>query len=243
MIKRSTNFVEVAYFLSRFGLNDPPILLQTDSWKEVYHMFYESLNEGRKILAFEHSMKNSRDAFDCHFTDTQREGWKDKNGNPNKLTGVSLDVFNRLNKLSENEIWGLISKFTNLETRNYQNVFENLSAIEYSERDENTVKTEGGEKVYISTRIERNPSLRNSALKIHGCSCMVCGFNFEMVYGQWGKDWAEVHHLKPISDNKKIKRQTDPTYDLVILCANCHRMVHRKKGIVLTVEELKKKMK
>lgn len=242
MIKRGSHFIEVAFYLSKYGKSDPPNLLQTDSWKEAYHMFYESLNEGREISAFEHSLKNSRDAFDSHFPETMREGWKDKNGNPNKLSGISHETFKILEKLSEQEIWQRISKYSNLSTKTYESIFENLIAIEDSEKEENTAKTEGGIKVYISKKVERNPSLRNDALKIHGYDCAVCGFNFENKYGDWGKEWAEVHHLVPISENKKEKRQTDPKKDLVILCANCHRMIHRKKGIVLTISELKNKI-
>ena len=32
----------------------------------------------------------------------------------------------------------------------------------------------------------------------------------------------------------------DPYNDLVCLCANCHRMMHRNSGHVMTVEELKR---
>jgi hypothetical protein len=29
---------------------------------------------------------------------------------------------------------------------------------------------------------------------------------------------------------------------LVVLCANCHRMTHRKRGVLLTVDELRGKI-
>ncbi|EPR65481.1 hypothetical protein ADICYQ_5402 [Cyclobacterium qasimii M12-11B] len=35
---------------------------------------------------------------------------------------------------------------------------------------------------------------------------------------------------------------TSPAEDLTVLCANCHRMVHRRKDIVLSLEELKQKI-
>lgn len=35
----------------------------------------------------------------------------------------------------------------------------------------------------------------------------------------------------------------DPTTDLVPLCSNCHKMVHRKKEQPLTIEELKQTIK
>jgi 5-methylcytosine-specific restriction enzyme A len=55
-------------------------------------------------------------------------------------------------------------------------------------------------------------------------------------------EFAEVHHIKPLSELKGIKHETDPKTDLAILCANCHRMIHRKKNITLTLNELKIKM-
>jgi len=243
IIKRGIHFIEVAFFLSKFGQQDPPKFLQTNSWREAYHMFYENLNEGRNISSFERSLKNARDAFDSHFTETKREGWKDSNGNPNKLSRLSQEIFNFLSQYSENIIWDRISKFSNLEIKKFEFVFENLAAIEDSETDESLSKTEGGLKVFISHRIERNPTLRNKALSIHGYDCIVCDFNFEKTYGVWGINWAEVHHLNPISENKNEKRETNPHKDLCVVCANCHRMIHRKRGLVLTIDELKKKMK
>nr|WP_285801181.1 HNH endonuclease [Exiguobacterium sp. s193] len=80
------------------------------------------------------------------------------------------------------------------------------------------------------------------AIQEHGLSCKVCNFNFEMMYGEHGKDFIEIHHIKPLSTlSKAIK--VNPKTDLVPLCSNCHRMIHRRKNEVLTIEELSKKLK
>lgn len=242
MIKRSKDFIETAFFLSKYGKSSPPEQLKANTWKEAYHMFYDKLNGGRDISTFEHSLRNARDSFDGHFPETEREGWKDKYDFPSKLNGISLEVFLNLNQCSESEVWEKIESFWDSNTTKFEPIFDDLIAIEESEKEENTSKTEGGIKVYISKRVERNPSLRNDAFKIHGYDCKVCGFNFEKMYGNWGKNWAEVHHLKPIADKKETKTITDPKTDLVVLCANCHRMIHRKKSITLTIAELKNKI-
>ncbi|RMD59199.1 hypothetical protein D6833_11785 [Candidatus Parcubacteria bacterium] len=67
---------------------------------------------------------------------------------------------------------------------------------------------------------------------------MACGFDFESVYGERGKGYIEVHHVVPIS---RLDGETlvDPEKDVVVLCANCHRMVHRRKDNVLSLSELK----
>ena len=66
----------------------------------------------------------------------------------------------------------------------------------------------------------------------------ICGFNFEEVYGERGKDYIEVHHLRPVSTLGK-ETKIDPKTDMTVLCSNCHRMIHRRKDNVLTPEELR----
>ena len=109
--------------------------------------------------------------------------------------------------------------------------------------DEFYSKTEGGKKVYISQRTERDVKLRNKAIAIHGTACKACGFDFRQNYGKWGEDYIEVHHLVQLGGKESMERETDPVKDLTVLCSNCHRMIHRKQKIVLSLEELKCKIK
>lgn len=100
------------------------------------------------------------------------------------------------------------------------------------------VDVEGKKQLVYSYKYERNSRLRAEALKIHGCSCYACGFNFYKKYGDIGKDFIEIHHIKPLSETSG-EVLINPKFDLIPLCANCHRMIHRKKRPV-TVEDLKK---
>ncbi len=68
--------------------------------------------------------------------------------------------------------------------------------------------------------------------------CCICGFNFEETYGEIGAGFIEVHHKKPVSDLKEDEQIS--TKDLIAVCSNCHRMLHRKKDNLLKDEELKK---
>jgi hypothetical protein len=113
----------------------------------------------------------------------------------------------------------------------------------YSQNSEQESYTEGKQKVIISTAIERNPKVRKEALKRFGYNCAVCGFNFEETYGEWGRYFVEIHHIQPLSESKGVTRDTDPKRDLSVLCANCHRMVHRKRATTLTIDELKAKLR
>jgi hypothetical protein len=57
------------------------------------------------------------------------------------------------------------------------------------------------------------------------CEVPGCGFEFEKMYGVLGKNFAEIHHLKPLSDQPGPRRPK--LADLAVVCANCHRMIHR----------------
>lgn len=76
---------------------------------------------------------------------------------------------------------------------------------------------------------ERNPKLRaakiDEALAQHGCvACEVCGFDFERTYGSRGTRYAECHHVVPLHASGETTTRLE---DLAVLCANCHRMIHR----------------
>ncbi len=79
---------------------------------------------------------------------------------------------------------------------------------------------------YYTTKYERSPENRTIAIEKHGLTCMACGLNFEKMYGTIGKDFIEVHHIVPLYIQKQEKT-LDAENDLVCLCSNCHRMIHR----------------
>lgn len=97
---------------------------------------------------------------------------------------------------------------------------------------------EGHVKYYYGKHFERNFKNRKLAIKKHGLDCFVCGFNFEEVYGERGKDFIEVHHINPLSTLEEAI-EVNPDTDMVPLCANCHRMIHRRKEDVLDLQSLK----
>lgn len=99
-------------------------------------------------------------------------------------------------------------------------------------------RTEGRITSYYGKKFERDPINRELAIQIHGVTCAACNFNFEQKYGERGRDFIEIHHIKPLS-SLGGSAEINPKEDLVPLCANCHRMVHRRKDHVLTMEELK----
>jgi predicted restriction endonuclease len=93
----------------------------------------------------------------------------------------------------------------------------------WEKREESTADgyLEGEIEVINAERRHRDPKARAAALKNQGYDCQVCGFNFERVYGVV---FAEVHHLKPLA--RGHTRNTDPSKDLLVVCCNCHAMLH-----------------
>lgn len=57
--------------------------------------------------------------------------------------------------------------------------------------------------------------------------CEICGFDFEKVYGDLGKEFIEAHHVKPVSSMSPGEKTR--VEDLIMVCSNCHSMIHRKK--------------
>lgn len=101
---------------------------------------------------------------------------------------------------------------------------------------------EGKEMERLHKYKERNPSLIKNAKnrfkeKNFSLYCEICGFNFQEVYGDIGKDYIEGHHMKPVCELNDGD-ETDIN-DILLVCANCHRMLHRKRPC-LSKEELLK---
>ncbi len=98
--------------------------------------------------------------------------------------------------------------------------------------------TEGKVSTILVNKYERNPKLREAAINIHGMRCQGCGFSFIEFYGERGRDYIEVHHLRPISSYKgEVK--VNPNKDMAVVCSNCHRMIHRTPKDPLSLDELR----
>ncbi|HBO46122.1 MAG TPA: HNH endonuclease [Planctomycetaceae bacterium] len=76
---------------------------------------------------------------------------------------------------------------------------------------------------------------KQRAQKAGGLRCTVCAFDFAAEYGEIGEGYIECHHTVPISEYE-IGQETR-LQDLALVCANCHRMLHRRRPW-LTINEL-----
>ena len=87
---------------------------------------------------------------------------------------------------------------------------------------------EGDLKQSVITKRERSTRNRLLCLSIHGEMCHVCGLKSELVYGAGLGSIIEVHHIEPLSETDAV-RVYNPRTDLVPLCPNCHRAIHKRK--------------
>jgi len=79
----------------------------------------------------------------------------------------------------------------------------------------------------VHKRIERDKKISKEVKQRQGFTCLACGFNFEKIFGPIGRGYIEAHHVLPISKAADKKREVNFFKDFLVLCSNCHRMIHR----------------
>lgn len=118
---------------------------------------------------------------------------------------------------------------------------DDIQRVEDRIGEESTSMTYKEKKQYVEHfQLEgRNQSASKAAKRYHGLSCQACGFTYSDMYGELGEGYIEAHHIEPISE-LPIDHwvRNDPRRDFAVLCANCHRMIHRK-GAPKDVEGLR----
>jgi len=82
---QNRHFIAVGYFLSRFGervdertgevRSLPPVELDVKNWDQAYDVFFLKLGNGRDLVTFRNSLRNTRDEFDYFLSEvTKRVG-------------------------------------------------------------------------------------------------------------------------------------------------------------------------
>jgi hypothetical protein len=105
--------------------------------------------------------------------------------------------------------------------------------IGVDEIDEEIDGAEGSVSKRMVKHRKREAKLRRekirATLATHGrlvCEVPNCGFDFQDRYGPLGFGYAEVHHKVPLADLDAAGTQTR-LKDLAVVCANCHRIIHK----------------
>ena len=83
---------------------------------------------------------------------------------------------------------------------------------------------EPGRREVVRELIQRDPAVVEHAKRKQGTRCRVWGFDFGEFYGELGDGFIEVHHWPMLSVGGP-----DTTRNVVVVCANCHRMLQRRR--------------
>lgn len=168
-----------------------------------------------------HSASNEKDGRKTNKAIIKILGTKPQ---PNeKLNDKYLEYCNRIGiKPSDKGSFGVQRKFWELDLdQEFENNEDLTDEFPEGKIVERTHKARERNSQVISLAKERFKK-KNGRL-----FCQVCGFDFEKTYGSIGKDFIEGHHSIAVSEmtaDHKTKVE-----DIAMLCANCHRMVHKKR--------------
>jgi len=106
--------------------------------------------------------------------------------------------------------------------------------IEVAEPEDPTV-VEGGTYLAVHLKRDRDPAFAAKAKRLAlerdpFLHCEVCGFSYLKTYGSVGEGFIECHHLEPLGE--RTAETETRSKDYAMLCANCHRMVHRSTPVM-----------
>ncbi len=111
--------------------------------------------------------------------------------------------------------------------------------------DETVMIQEGVKKLVEAKVYERSSKLRNIAIEHFtengDILCDACKFSYNKFYGEIGKGYIEIHHIKPVfkyEDEELDKTIKTALANVVPVCSNCHRMIHRNWKKPLQVDYL-----
>lgn len=121
--------------------------------------------------------------------------------------------------------------------------FNQTESVELTQEDDEF--SEG--KILLKKHLQRERNVKlieiakKKFIEKHGhLYCEICGFNFEKTYGELGKKYIEAHHIKPVS--QMAENEKTSIDDIVMVCSNCHSMIHRKKPWLI-IDKIKEILK
>ncbi|CAN5374284.1 hypothetical protein BH20ACI2_BH20ACI2_13860 [soil metagenome] len=86
---------------------------------------------------------------------------------------------------------------------------------------------EGNKVKKTHLTIERNSGLRREFFLLRPTSiCDVCAMDTHRTY-PWTERIIDLHHLLPLSSGTRVEERGTTLDDLVPVCPNCHRAIHR----------------
>ena len=172
-------------------------------------------------------------AFPHHSHAARKESFRNADGVAFKLqnlrqiaTGKGLGNTSKM----DHQVWAELGSSRG-RTKELANLIrsgiEIVGSIKY-ETDDNEAFIEGRVVTEAHLRRERDSSIRKRLLaqrkKSGPLKCEICGCHSSVSMSTLEDAMFEAHHILPLAATKE---RTTKLKDMAILCANCHRIIHR----------------
>ena len=156
--------------------------------------------------------------------------------------------------------WGLRESYKNAQTFSHKPVedkneeeLQQNQLIELPEQLDNMAIGQDGRQLLDieeakvkKTHYKYEGRLNASSIKYikrqKGYVCEACGMSFASRYPNLGNDFIECHHKVPYAEMREGEKRALNVDDFIVLCSNCHKMIHRRKNKPLTPNQLIVKM-
>ena len=216
---------------------------------ELYHQTYPNLPDPDDNKVIE--LSNLLRSFPYHVQASRQPSFRNTAGVSFKLqnlrsvaTGKGLSNVSNMDKVVWDEFGNDAEKTKRQASLIRQGVEISHEIGIKEERQEYEVFKEGAVLTELHKKRERAPKLKLKLLaslrKKNQVCCKICGLKPDP---NLSKDLAEAvfeaHHLLPLELGERKTRLSD----LALLCANCHRLLHKAiilKKCWLTIEDVKK---
>lgn len=158
------------------------------------------------------------------------EEWRDAQDSP-LVINIIFHVINDWDYYNQGDLEGITEYSENVKSLRqfvseiYQNETFEFKEGDLSDRTHRYRERNSGAAVKI----------KKKALELKSLKCKGCYIDYYHKHGELGISLMECHHLIPISSASHTG--TTKSTDLVLLCANCHRLIHSRKE-PLTIDEL-----
>jgi 5-methylcytosine-specific restriction protein A len=158
-----------------------------------------------------------------HYTPIQKEIWRKYNRNLKKVRSIVGKLIVAIQANDLDTIMDIELKFN----------LDPIPAKEYKrlKTQHNLIETVRNRKIVQ----DKKADFYSKHGKLY---CEICEFDFKQTYGVLGTYFIECHHLTPLYKLKKGEVRITKLDDLALLCANCHRMIHKNLN-ELTISKMK----
>lgn len=211
----------IAYYLSKFDM-DAVKALGYSTYTDAFHGMSQRFGKTNSY------MRLRRDEFDPLIGKTNRRGWNIRN----PRAGV-LVLHNDLKNYTFEELTAIVNDLLidDESKPNESLITEKDKKIitEFSEEEYERILNMGDAKTAIRSTIKEvnvrilNNKIQKTLKNLYQHRCQICGATAEIMYGV---DVSEAHHIEYFT-----KSLNNNPSNIIILCPDHHRIVHKAKGI------------